>query len=75
METPRDICYCTYEDCKRMCERNIKYHDFRNHIMTLSMFDTLEGWTEENCEYFMKFDINHLPEKLKFFIVDKDNIQ
>ena len=73
MEIPRDICYCAYEDCKRMCERNTKYHDFKNQIMTQSLFNTVDGWTEENCEYFMEFefDVNNLPEKLIDFIINE----
>jgi hypothetical protein len=73
METPRDICYCAYEECDRMCERNTKYHDFRNQIMTQSLFNTVDGWTEENCEYFMEFefDVNNLPEKLIDFIINE----
>lgn len=72
MEIPRDICYCAYEECSRLCERNTKYHDFRNQIMTQSLFNTIDGWTEDNCENFMEFDINHLPEKLKDFVLDRE---
>ena len=55
MDRVRDICYCTNEECNRKCERNTKYHDFRNQIMTLSMFNEIDGWSEENCEEFMEF--------------------
>lgn len=72
MEMPRDICYCGYTDCNRFCERNTKYHDFRNQIMTLSMFNTIDGWTEDSCEMFIEFDVNHMPEKVIDFILDKD---
>lgn len=72
METPRDICYCAYENCNRLCERNIKYHDFRNQIMTQSLFNTIDGWTEDSCEYFMEFDLNNLPPKVIEFVVDNN---
>ncbi len=55
MDRVRDISYCVCEECNRKCERNIKYHDFRGQILTLSMFNSLDGWTEENCEAFMSF--------------------
>ena len=56
MDRVRDICYCAYEDCKRNCERNCSLHDFRGQIMTQSLFNTVEGWTENTCEYFMELE-------------------
>lgn len=38
METPRDITYCANPNCERDCERNLKNHDFRNAIISMSKF-------------------------------------
>ena len=38
MERPRDITYCANSNCNRDCERNLKRHDFRNEIISVSKF-------------------------------------
>ena len=51
METPRDITYCANPNCTRDCERNLKNHDFRNAIISMSMFGPDKSG---ECKCFMK---------------------
>ena len=37
-EQPRDITYCANPNCNRDCERNLKNHDFRDAIISISKF-------------------------------------
>ena len=38
MDRPRDITYCANPNCDRDCERNLRNHDFRNEVISISMF-------------------------------------
>ena len=37
-EQPRDITYCANSNCNCDCERNLKNHDFRSAIISISKF-------------------------------------
>lgn len=54
MEQPRDITYCSNENCKKQCDRNIKYHNFSPHsVYSISNFHEAIDFDEEHCEYFI----------------------
>lgn len=59
MDKVKDITYCNFKECKRNCERNIKNHDFYGQIYSISQFDRVESWTEENCSYYYPMESNY----------------
>ena len=51
MKTPRDITYCANSNCNRDCERNLKNHDFRDAIISISNFGPDKSG---ECKCFME---------------------
>lgn len=50
-DIPRDITYCAHPNCNRDCERNLKKHDFRNEVISVSKFGPDKTGT---CPCFME---------------------
>jgi hypothetical protein len=53
-EFPKDITYCSNENCSRKCERNIVIHDFKDKFYSIADLHNENNLDGKNCEYYIE---------------------